>query len=173
MMESPGALPSRGLVFQLVYCFHRYWAYSSKSTVWPKMEPCFQDRACSVSSFMLRLLSIELMMSSNHLILCCPLFLLPSIFPSFSLSQWVSSLHQVAKVLELQLQHSPSNEYSGLISFRIDWFDLLAVQRILKILLQHHSSKASVLRGSALLMVQLSHPYTTGKTVALTSYNFV
>ena len=169
MMESPGALPSRGLVFQLVYCFHRYWAYSSKSTVWPKMEPCFQDRACSVSSFMLRLLSIELMMSSNHLILCCPLFLLPSIFPSFSLSQWVSSSHQVAKVLELQFSISPSNEYSGLISLRIDWFDLHAVQGTLKSLLQHHNLKTSILWHLAFFMVQLSYLYmTTRETITLT-----
>ena len=84
------------------------------------------------------------------------------------LFQWVSSLHQVAKVLELQLQHSPSNEYSELISFRIDWFDL-AVHETLKSLLQCHSSKASILRLSAFFMVYLSHPYiTTGKTIALT-----
>ena len=89
------------------------------------------------------------------------------------LFQWVSSLHQVAKVLEFQLQHCPSNEYSGLISFRIEWFELLAVQRTLKSLLQHHSSKASVPQHSAFLMVQLSHPYTsTGKTIALTRQTF-
>ena len=90
------------------------------------------------------------------------------------LFQWVSFLHQVAKVLECQLQHHPSNEYSRLISFRIDWFDFLAVQGTLKSLLQHHSSKASVLWCSAFFMVQLSHPYiTTGKTIALTRWNFV
>ena len=99
--------------------------------------------------------------------------------PGFSLSQqqglfqWVSSSHQVVKVLELQLQYSPSNEYSGLISFRIDWFDLLAVQGTLKSLLQHHSSKASTLWCSAFIMVQLSHPYmSTGKTIALTRWIF-
>ena len=82
--------------------------------------------------------------------------------------------HQVAKVLELQLQHSPSYEYSGLISFRIDWFDLLEVQGTLKSLLQHHSSKASVLQHSAFVMVQLSHPYVpTGKTIALNRWAFV
>ena len=81
--------------------------------------------------------------------------------------QWVSSLHQVAKILELQLQHQSFNEYSGLISFMIDWFDLLTVQETLKTLLQHHSSKASILCCSAFFMVQLSHPYmTTGKTIA-------
>ena len=90
------------------------------------------------------------------------------------LFQGVSSSHQVAKVLELQLQISPSNEYSELISFRIDWFDLLAVQGTLESLLQHHSSKASILRHSAFFTVQLSHPYmTTGKTIALTRWTFV
>ena len=87
------------------------------------------------------------------------------------LFQWVSSSHQMAKVLELQLQHQSSNEYSGLISFRINWFDLLAVQGTLKSLLQHHSSKASVLWCSAFFAVQLSHSYmTTGKTIALTRW---
>ena len=100
--------------------------------------------------------------------------------PAFNLSQhqglfkWVSSSHQVAKVLELQLQISPSNEYSGLISFRMDWLDLFAVQGTLKSLLQHHSSKVSILLCSAFLMVKLSHPYTTaGKTIALTRWIFV
>ena len=100
--------------------------------------------------------------------------------PIFNLSQhqglfqWVSSLYQVAKVLEFQLQHSPSNDYSGLISFRIDWFNLLAVQETAKSLLQHHSSKASIVWCSAFFIVQLSHPYmTTGKTIALTRWIFV
>ena len=107
----------------------------------------------------------------------------PLLFPSpsaFNLSQhealfqWVSSLHQVAKVLEIQLQLSPSNEYSGLISFRMDWFGLLAVQGSLTSLLQLHSSKASILWRSAFLIVQLSPPYMTiGKTVALTRWTFV
>ena len=100
--------------------------------------------------------------------------------PAFNLAQhqglfkWVSSLHQAAKELKFGLSISPSNEYSGLISFRIDWFDLLAVQGTLKGLLQNHSSKASVLWYSAFFMVQLSHPYmTTGKTIALTRWTFV
>ena len=99
--------------------------------------------------------------------------------PAFDLSQhqglfqWISSSHQVAKVLEFQLQHSPSNEYSGLISFRMDWLDLLAVQGTLKSLLQHHSSKASI-HCSAFFTVQNSHPHTTtGKTIALTRQTFV
>ena len=90
------------------------------------------------------------------------------------LFQWVSSLHQVAKVLELQLQHQFFSEYSGLISFRMDWLDLLAVQGTLKSLLQLHTSKASILQHSAFFIVQLSHPYmTTGKTIALTRQTFV
>ena len=98
--------------------------------------------------------------------------------PTFNLSQhqglfqWVSSSHQVAKVLEFQLQHQSFNEHSGLISFRMDWLDLLAVQGSLKSILQHHSSKASILQRSAFFIVQLSHPYmTTGKTIALTRRN--
>ena len=95
-------------------------------------------------------------------------------FPVSGVFKWVSSSHQVAKVLEFQLQHHPFNEYSGLISFRMDWMDLLAVQGTLKSLLQHHSSKASILWCSAFFIVQLSHPYmTTGKTIALTRRNFV
>ena len=100
--------------------------------------------------------------------------------PTVNLSQhqrlfkWVSSLHQVAKVLEFQLHISPSNEYSGLIPFVIDWLDLLAVQGTFTSLLQHHSSKASILQHSAFFIVQLSHPYmTTGKTIALTRWTFV
>ena len=100
--------------------------------------------------------------------------------PALNLSQhqglfkWVTSSHQVAKVLEFQLQISPSNEHPGLISFRMDWLDLLAVQRTLKNLLQHHSSKASILRHSAFFTVQLSHPYMTpGKTIALTIWTFI
>ena len=112
-------------------------------------------------------------MPSNHLILYHSLLLLPSIFPSirvFSM-QRVSSLHQVAKVLEFNI--SPSNEHPGLISFRMDWLDLLAVQGTLKSLLQHHSSKASILWCSAFFIVQLSHPsMTTGKTIPLTRWTF-
>ena len=90
------------------------------------------------------------------------------------LFQWVSSLHQVAKVWEFQLQHSPSNKHPGLVSFRMDWLDLLAVQGTLKSLLQHHSSKASICRHSAFFTIQLSHPYmTTGKTITLTRWTFV
>ena len=98
----------------------------------------------------------------------------PQSFPESGSFQWVGSLHQVAKVLELQLSISPSSEYSELISFRIDWFDLFAVQETLKSLLQNHSLKASALQHSAFSMVQLSHPYTaTGKNTALTMQTFV
>ena len=111
--------------------------------------------------------------ASNCLILCCPLLLLPSVFPSIRVFSKVSSSHQVAKVLDFSFSISPSNEYSGLISFSIDWLDLLAVQGTLKCL-QHHISKASILRHSAFFTVQLSHPYmTTGKTIALTRWTFV
>ena len=109
-----------------------------------------------------------------------PSHLLSSPSPAFNLAQhqglfqWVSSSHQVAKVLEFSFSSSPSNEYSGLTSFRMDWLDLLAVQWTLKSFLQHHSSKASILWQSAFFTVQLSHPYmTTGKTIALTRWNFV
>ena len=121
-----------------------------------------------------KLMSIEPMMPSNHLILCHPL-LLPSIFPSFRVFSNVSGLHiRWPEYWSFSFSISPSNEYSGLMSFRMDWLDLLAVQGTLKSLLQHHSSKASILWHSAFFMVQLSHPYmTTGKTIALTRWTFV
>ena len=114
-------------------------------------------------------------MPSSHLTLCCPLLLLPSIFPSIRIFSNESVLHiRWPKYWSFSFSISPSNEYSGLISLRIDWFDLLAVQGTLKSLLQHHSSKASILRHSAFFMVQLSHPYmTTGKTIALTRWTYV
>ena len=118
-------------------------------------------------------MSIELVMPSNHLILCCPLLLLPSNFPNIRVFSNESAVHiRWPKYWNFSI--SPSNEYSGLISFRINWFDLLEVQGSLKSLLQHHSSKASILQHSAFFMVQLSHPYmTTGKTIALTRWTFV
>ena len=114
-------------------------------------------------------------MPSSHLILCHPLFLPPSIFPSLRVFSNESALRiRWPKYWSFSFSISPSNEYSGLISFRMDWLDLLAVQGTLKSLLQHHSSKASILWCSAFFMVQLSHPYmTTGKTMALTRQNFV
>ena len=120
-------------------------------------------------------MSIESVMPSNHLILCCPLLLPPSIFPSIRVFSNESVLHiRWPKYWSFSFSINPSNEYSGLISFRMDWLDLLSVQGTLQSLLQHHSSKASILRCSAFFIVQLSHPYmTTGKTIALTRWTFV
>ena len=117
-----------------------------------------------------KLMAIEWVMPSNHLILRHPLLLLPSIFPSIRVFSSESALHiRWPKYWSFSFGISPSNEYSGLISFKIDWLDLPSGQRALRSLLQHHSSKASVLGCSAFFMVQLSHPYaTTGKTIALT-----
>ena len=114
-------------------------------------------------------------MPSNHLIFCCPVLLLPSIFPSIRVFSNESVLHiRWPKYWSFSFSLSASNEYSGLISFRIGWFDLLVVQGTLKSLLQHHSSKASILQRSAFFIVQLSHPYmTTGKTIVLTRWTFV
>ena len=114
-------------------------------------------------------------MPSNHLILCCPLLLLPSVFPSIRVFSNESGLRiRWPKYWSFSFNISPSNEHPGLISFRMDWLDLLAVQGTLKSLLQHHSSKASILHCSAFFIVQLSHPYIiTGKTIALTRRTFV
>ena len=122
------------------------------------------------SRSLLKLMSIESVMPSSHLILFCPLLLLPSVFPSIRVFSSESVLCiRWPKYWSFSFSISPSNEYSGLISFRIDWFDLLEVQGTLKSLLQHHSSKASILWHSAFFMAQLSHPYmTTVKTIALT-----
>jgi len=120
-------------------------------------------------------MSIELVIPSNHLILCCPLLLPPSIFPSIRVFSNESFLHiRYSKYWSFSFSISPSNEYSGLISFGMDWLNLFAVQGTLKSLLQHHSSKASILWHSAFFIVQLSHPYmTTGKTIALIWQAFV
>ena len=118
--------------------------------------------------------SIESVVPSNHLILCGPLLPLPSISQHQGLFKWVSSSYLWPKYWSFSFNISPSNELPGLISFRMDWLDLLVVQGTLKSLLQHHSSKASILRHSAFFTVQLSHPYvTTGKTIALTRQIFV
>ena len=120
-------------------------------------------------------MSIELVMPSNHLILCHPLLLPPSIFPSIRVFSNESVPHiRWPKYWSFSFNISPSNEHPGLISFRMDWLNLLAVQGTLKSLLQHHSSKASILRHSTFFIVQLSHPYmTTGKTIDLTKRTFV
>ena len=124
---------------------------------------------------LLKLMSIELVMPSNHFILCRPFLLLPSIFPSIRVFSKESVLHiRWPKYWSFSFSISPSNEYSRLISFRVDWLDLLAVQGTLKSLLQHNSSKASVLQCSAFFMVQLSYLYMTiGKTIGLTRWTFV
>ena len=120
-------------------------------------------------------MSIELVMPSKHLILCCPFLFLPSIFPSIRVFSNESALHiRWPKFWSFSFNISPSNELPRLISFRMDWLDLLAVQGTLKSLLQHHSSKASILQCSAFFIVQLSHPYmTTEKAITLTRWTFV
>ena len=129
----------------------------------------------TVSRSLLKLMFIESVMPSNHFILCRPLLLLPSVFPSIRVFSNESVLRiRWPKYWRFSFSISLSNEYSGLISFRMDWLDLLAVQGTLKSLLQHHSLKASILQCSAFFMVQLSHPYMTpGKTIALTRWTFV
>ena len=146
----------------------------SKSFVTLWTAVCEASLSFTISWSLLKLMSIELMMPSNHLILCCPLCLLPLIFPYTELFSNESTLPiRWPKYWSFSFSISPLNEYSGLISFRIDRFDLLGVQGTHKNLLQHHSSKASILWLSV-FMVQLSHPYTTtGKTVALTVGTFV
>ena len=131
----------------------------------------------SITNFqnLLKLMSIELVMPSNHLLLCRPLLLLPSTFPSIRVFSNESVLYfREPKYWCFRFSISSSNEYSGLISFRMHWLDLLAVQGTLKSLLQHHSAKASVLQCSTFFILQLSHPYiTTEKTIALTRWTFV
>ena len=138
------------------------------------MDCSMQVSLSFISQSLLKLRCVELVIPSNHLVLCCPRLLLPSIFPRIRIFSNESVLC-IRWPKDWSFSISPSNEYSGLIFFRIDWLDLLAVQGTLKSLLQHHSSKASVLQCSAFFMVQLSHPYmTTGKTIGLkTIWTFV
>ena len=141
----------------------------------PWTAACQASLSITNSQSLLKLMPIESVMPSNHLIRCRPLLPLPSVFPRIRVFSSESVLHiRWPKCRSLSFSISPSSEYSGLISFRIDWLDLLAVQGTLKSLLQHHSSNTSILWHSAFFMVQLSHPYmTTGKTVALTRWTFV
>ena len=143
--------------------------------VTPWTAACQASLSITNSRTLPKLMSIESVMPSNHLILSLPLFLLPSIFPSIRVFSNESVLHiRWPQDWSFSFNIRPSNEYSGLISFWMDWLDLLTVEGTLKSLLQHHSSKASVLRHSAFFIVQLSHPYmTTGKTIALTRWTFV
>ena len=151
----------------------------SLSHVWLFATPwtAAQQASLSITNSwtLLKLTSIESVMPSNHLILCRPLLLLPSIFPSIGVFSKESVLCiRWPQYWSFSFSISPSNEYSGLISFRMDWLDLLAVQETLKILLQHHNTKPSILWWSAFFIVQLSHPYmTTEKTIALTRWTFV
>ena len=151
----------------------------SLSCVWLFATPwavAHQASLCITNSWsLLKFMSFESVMPSNHLILCRPLLLLPSIFPSIRVfSNESVLLIRWPKDWSFSFSISPFKEYSGLISFRMDWFDLLAVQGTLKSLLQHHRSKASILWHSALFRVKLSHPYVTiGKTIALTRQTFV
>ena len=149
--------------------------FKSRTTV-AKSCPtlCYSMYCCTsrllcppLSPSLLKFMSFESVMPPNHLVLCCPLLFLPSIFPSIRIFSNELALHvRWPKYQSFSLSISPSNEYSGLISFRIDWFDGFVVQGALKSLLQYHSSKASIFRLSALFMVQLSHQYmTTGKTL--------
>ena len=146
-------------------------------SLWPTpwAAACPASLYITNSQSLLKLTCIELVMPSNHLTLCRPLLLPPSIFPSIRVFSNELVLHiRWPKNWSFSFSISPSNEYSGLISFRMDWLDLLAVQGTLKSLLQHHSSKASTLWRSAFFIVQLSHPYmTTGESTALTRWTFV
>ena len=163
-------------LFALMVCILKVWMLlvCSRSVVWLFATSWTEAHQATLSFIisrnLLKLMSVESVMPSSHLILCHPLLFLPSIFPSIRVFSNESALHiRWPKYWNFSFSISPSNEYSGLISFRIDWFDLLEVQGTLKSLLQYHSSKASILWLSAFFMVQLSHPYmTTGKTVTLT-----
>ena len=158
---------------------HLFSAVQSLCCVWLFVTPWTAASQASLfitnSQSLLKLMSIELVMPSNRLILCYPLLLLPAILPSIRVFSSESVLHiRWPKYWSFSFSISPFNDDSGLISFRIDWFNLLAVQENLKSLLQHQSSKASILQHSAFFRVQLSHPYmTTGKTIALTRWTFV
>ena len=156
--------------FSSVQSLRCVWLFAT-----PWIAACQASLSINNSWSLLKLTSIESVMPSNHLILCHPLLFLPSIFPSIRVFSNESVFRiRWPKFWSFSFSISPSSEYSGLISFGIDWFDLFAVQGTLKSLLQHHSSKASILWCSAFFTVQLSHPYmTTGKTIALTRQTFV
>ena len=163
----------------LFICCHQFSSFQPLSRVWLFATPwtAVYQASLSITSsrILLKLISIKLVMPSNYLILCRPLLFLPSIFPSIRVFSNESALHiRWPKYWSFSYNISPSNEHSRVISFRMDSLDLLAVQETLKSLLQHHSSKASILQHSAFFTVQLSHPYmTTGKTIALTRHTFV
>ena len=147
------------------------------SRIWLSVTPWTTAHQASLSITNCRSppkpMSVESVMPSNPLVLCHPLLLLPSIFPSISLFQWVSSSHQVATYWSFSFNISPSNEHPGLISFRMDWLNLLSVQGTCKSLLQHPSSKASILRCSAFFIVQLSHLYTTTQKIMALHMDYI
>ena len=167
LLDAP--VPRSFVCQAFLFCSYRFSSVQLLSRIrlfaTPWTAGCQASLSITNSWGLLNRMSIESAMPSNHLILCCPLLLLPSIIPSHI--RW-------PKYWSFSFSISPSNEYSGLISFRMDWLDLLAVQGTLKSLLQHHSSKPSILRHSAFFIVQLSYPYmATGKTIALTRWTFV
>ena len=164
---------------ELHYHSVQFSSVPSLRNIWLFATPWIAARQASLSitnsRSSLKLISIESVMPSSHLILCCPLFLLPSIFVSIRVFSNESFLRiRWPKSWSFSFSISPSNEHPGLVSFRMDCLDLLAVQGTLKSLLQHHNSKASILQCSAFFMIQLSHLYiTTGKFIALTRWTFV
>ena len=155
--------------FSLVQSLSRVWLFAT-----PWTEACQTSLSITSAQSLLKLMSIKPVIASNHPIICRPCFLLPSVFPSIRVLSSESALRvRWPQYWSFSFSISPSSEYSGLISFRIDRFDLLVLQGTLKSLLQHQSSKASALQHSAFFMVQLSHPYmTSGKTIALTRWTF-
>ena len=168
-----------GSHFLLHYMNIQFSWFQSLRHVWLFVTPWTSARQASLSvtnsQSLPKLMSIESVMPSNHLILCHPLIFLPSVFPSIRVSSNESVLRmRWPKYWSFSFSINPSSDHPGLISFRMDWLNLLAVQGTLKNLLQHHSSKASILRHSAFFIVQLSYPYmTTGKTIAMTRQTFV
>ena len=163
-------LKSSNLLFSSVHSLSRIRLFATPWTAaWRASLPITNSWS------LLKFMSIKTVMPSNHLILCHPLFLLSPIFPSIRVFSNKSTLRiRWTKYQSFSFNISPSNEHPGLISFRMDWLDLLAVQRTFKSLLQHHTSKASIIWCSAFFIVQLSYPYmTTGKTIALTRQTFV
>ena len=177
--KTPRRLSSKNLTNYYTLNKIQFSSVRSLSRVWlfatPWIIACQASLSITNSWSLLKLMSIELVMPPSHLILCRPLLLLPSIFPSIRVFSNESTLRmRWPKYWSFSFSVSPSNEHPGLISFRMDWLDLIAVQEILKSLLQYHSSKASILWHSAFFTVQRSHPYmTTGKTIALTRWTFV
>ena len=165
-----GKMDGSGRTVSSVQSLSHDWLF-----VTPWTAACQSSLSITNSWSLFKLMSIESVMSSNHLVLCHPLLLPPSIIPSIGVFSSESALRiRCPKYGSFSFSISPSNEYSGLVSFRMDWLDLLAVHGTLKSLLQHHSSKGSILQWSVFFIVQLSYLYmTTGKTIALSKWTFV